>query len=112
MKTTVSVYDFRQAFHDCGRGNQFSYEALGLLFEYFEEYEESTGEETELDPIAICCEFSEENPLDIAESYGIDLEGVDLEDNDQIIEAVSDFLQVNTALVGVTKEGTIVYQSY
>lgn len=59
MKETVTKYSFREAFREAGRADQFSYEALGLLFDYFEEFEEGTGQEMELDVIAICCEWSE-----------------------------------------------------
>ena len=45
MKTTLSVYDFRDAFHKAGRKDQFSYDGLEILHRYFEELEESTGEE-------------------------------------------------------------------
>ena len=46
MKTNVSVYDFRDTITEL-RPNNFSYEALGLLFDWFEEYEESSDEEEE-----------------------------------------------------------------
>ena len=59
MKQTVSKSDFREAFKKCGRGEQFSYEGLGVLFDYLEDIEESGGGESELDPIAYCCEFTE-----------------------------------------------------
>ena len=109
MKTTVSKYDFERAFSDCGRESNFSYEALGLLFDYFEQYEEDCGEEVELDPIAICCEFSEDDWDDIADNYDIDLS--DCEDDDEREQAVEDHLQDNTLFVGKTS-GTMVYMSY
>ena len=37
------------------RPQQFSYEALKTLFEYYEEL----GENMEFDPVAICCEWAE-----------------------------------------------------
>ena len=37
MKTTLSVYDFRDAFTRAGRKDQFSYDALGLIYDYLEE---------------------------------------------------------------------------
>jgi hypothetical protein len=33
------------------------------MFEYFEEYEDSTGEELEFDMIGICCEYTEYDNL-------------------------------------------------
>jgi len=59
MKKTINIYDFRDAFHKAGRGNQFTSEGQRALFEYLEGYEEDTGEEIELDVIALCCDFTE-----------------------------------------------------
>lgn len=106
MKTTVSRYDFERAFVDAGRKDQFSYEALGLLFEYFEEYEESTGKEIELDVISICCEYCEETVEAIAENYSIDLTGCD-GDYYEISATVREYLEENTQLVGETASGFI-----
>ena len=70
MKRTVNVYDFRQAFKDSGRNDNFTYEGLGALFEYFEGLEEDTGEEMGLDVIGICGEFSEYEDLkEFQENY-------------------------------------------
>jgi hypothetical protein len=104
MKTTISKYDFERAFVDADRKENFSYEALGLLFDYFESYEEETGEEIELDVIAICCEYSEDNPDDIISNYSIDVEGMD---DDEKIEAVRDYLSDNTTLIGETATGFV-----
>lgn len=104
MKTTISRYDFERAFVDAGRKDQFSYEALGLLFDYLEEYEESTGEEIELDVIALCCDYSEDCHDDIILNYRIDVEGMD---EDEKIEAVREYLEENTQLVGETVSGFI-----
>jgi hypothetical protein len=104
MKTTVSRYDFERAFVDADRKENFSYEALGLLFDYFESYEEETGQEIELDVVAICCEYSEDNPDDIIANYRIDVEGMD---EDEKIDAVRDYLNDNTMLVGETATGFV-----
>ena len=37
----------------------WSYDGAKALADYLEEYEESTGEELEFDPVAIRCEFTE-----------------------------------------------------
>lgn len=89
MKTTVSVYDFRDAFQKL-RPNQFSYAALSDLFEYLENWEESSGDEVELDVIAICCDFAEETWQYLAESYDIDLSNCD--DDEEKQQAVADYL--------------------
>ena len=68
MKQTVSKFNFRDAFQDCGRGEQFSYEGLGALYDYLDELETDTGEEIELDVIALCCEYSEYDDLEAFQS--------------------------------------------
>ena len=66
MKQSVSEYDFIDAFRNYFGGQyktNFSYEGLKALFEYLEEFENDTGEEMELDVIAICCDYMEYDSL-------------------------------------------------
>lgn len=58
MKTTINFYEFRRWFEN-NRPNNFSRAGLMAMFDYFEEYEEDTGESIEFDPIAICVEYTE-----------------------------------------------------
>lgn len=104
MKTTVSKYDFERAFVDAGRKDNFSHEALGLLFDYFEQYEEDSGSEVELDVIALCCEYSEDCHDDIISNYRIDVDGMD---EGEKIDAVREYLEENTQLVGETVSGFV-----
>ncbi len=57
MKTTITLSAFRDSFSN--RRDNFSYKGLKTLFDYLEEVEASTGEELKLDPIALCCEYTE-----------------------------------------------------
>ena len=60
MKKTLTEYDFcREWETNEERKNQFSHGAQKALYNYLVEYEESTGEDVELDIIALCCEYSE-----------------------------------------------------
>ena len=102
-QTVNTVSTFRDEFRACGRADQFSYEALGLLFDYFEAYEMDTGEEIELDVISICCDFSEDSPENIRDQYDIDGD-----DEAEVIATLED----NCAYVGKTSTGTIVYRNY
>ena len=71
MKNTINEYDFVRAFDEMGRGANFSRAGRFALYEYMTEYEEATGEEIELDVIALCCEFTEWESLDeFRENYG------------------------------------------
>jgi hypothetical protein len=86
MISTITKYEFERAFIAI-RPDNFSRAGLDAMFDYFEEYEEETGEQIELDVIAICCEYSEyENFEEVARDYdGIDtLE--DLRDRSTVIE--------------------------
>ena len=58
MKTTVSFSAFCDSFSETYKNN-FSYDGKHALFDYLADYEESTGEELELDPVAYCCEYTE-----------------------------------------------------
>lgn len=65
MYIQVTKYSFIDAFHNKGRGDQFSYEALCALFEYLDD------SDTELDVIGLCCDFSEFESLEeFQEQYG------------------------------------------
>lgn len=100
--TINSSSQFQREFEAHGRGNQFSYEGLDLLFDYLEEIDPSY----ELDVIGLCCDYSEEMPLDIAQNYSVD---VDSEDEGAILDAVMAHLDENTSVVGVTSSGSIIY---
>lgn len=63
MKTTVSISEFREAFASYDREN-FSYAGLEALYNWITELDDSCGTETELDVIALCCEFTEYVNLD------------------------------------------------
>ena len=108
MKTTVYLNEFRDYFNQV-RPNNFSYEGLGILFEYLEQYEEDTGEELELDVIALCCDFSEEDFTDIAKSYDIELDE-EANEEDQM-QTVADYLTDEGVYIGQT--GTsIIYRVF
>ncbi len=78
MIKTINEYDFSKAFHNMGRGEQFSSSGLDALFKYFEMLEDSVSEPIELDVIAICCEYSEYESLEEFQyDYGSEYESID-----------------------------------
>jgi hypothetical protein len=107
MKTTVDFSDFRESFRNYGRADSYSREGLEMLFNYLEDLEQDTGQELELDVIALCCDYNEEHWEDIAANYSIDLDG--REDEEEKIEAVREYLEANTSLVGEPLEGCFIY---
>jgi hypothetical protein len=93
MKQTINFYDFEQAFKQHGRIDSFSYQGLKALFSYLEELEEDTGEEFELDVIALCCDFTEyENLVEFHQAYDEhDYPGLEsIAENTIVIEIDSD----------------------
>ena len=106
MKTTLSVYDFRDAFVRAGRKDQFSYDALGLIYDYLEEIDS----DYDLDVIGLCCELSEDTPESIAEYYSIDL--TDCLYEEEILETVRNYLHDETTVIGTTDAGAIVYVQF
>ncbi len=108
MKTTVSKYDFERAFADAGRKDQFSYEGRAALFDYLEQLEQDTGQELELDVIALCCDYYESSTEEIIANYRIDVEGLD---DDEQIDAVREYLMDQGAYCGETASG-FVYSAF
>lgn len=107
MKQTINSSQFHDAFHKFGRGTQFSYEALDILFTYLEFFEEDTGQEIELDVIGLCCEYAESDPKQIAKDYNIALEG-----ETDIANHVLEVLYDHTAVAGVCPNGNIVFAQF
>ena len=68
MINTINEYQFKDAFMSV-RPDNFSYEGLSVLFDYFEELENDIGEQIELDVIAICCDYSEARYSEIYTDY-------------------------------------------
>lgn len=108
MKQTLSEAQFIERFYDYNRGDQFSYKALVMLFNYFEEYEAETGEEIEMDVIGICCDYNEEKLKDWAKNNEHDPE--------QPYNVLMDILSEQTYIVGdytnEQGESVVIYQAY
>lgn len=109
MKQTINKDQFRHAFQNMGRGEQFSYEALGLLFDYLEECEAGSDTEFELDVIGLCCDYSENTANEIISSYGLDDSGLNETEKQAL---VSDYLNENTFLIGETNNESYLYANH
>lgn len=101
MKMTISEIMFKDMFRQYGRADNFSPEALSLIFDYFEEEDE----DTELDVIAICCDFSELSYEEAIIEYNIAYDP----ECDDIEEVAKDYLNDNTVVIGTTARSTIVF---
>jgi hypothetical protein len=103
IQTIDNASQFRDQFHQCGRGDQFSYDALGLIFDYLSD----CGSDVELDVVSICCEFEENIPLEIAKDYSLYID--DSMSEGDIRDLVEEFLNNETSIVGETDSGAFVY---
>jgi hypothetical protein len=109
MIQTLRLSDFTNAFRNSDRADQFSYEALELIFDYIEEYEQDSGEQIEFDLIALCCEWAEEDAATLAQYYNFDVQGLEgWALLNEVVERMGDATQV----AGVTSKGTVVYVQF
>ena len=99
MKTILSTSEIAEALRQC---SQMSYKAAFAMADYLEEYEESTGEELELDPVAIRCEFSEyESAIEAAAQYTSEF---------TTEAAALEYLQDHTSVI--TYDGGVIIQDF
>jgi hypothetical protein len=105
MKVTLTKSMFRDEFKRMGRADQFSYDALGAMFDYFEEWEP----EMELDVVGICCEYSELTFVELIEQYDIPIDS----DYGQSEESqIIDWLTDHTSIVAVLDDRVVFYASF
>jgi len=106
MKKTMTRDDFIREFVEF-RPDDFSHGALDAIFDYIEDFERDTGEETEFDPIAICCEWSEyDSATEAAKNYGYEPEG----DDDEKEQDALEWLQYKTTVIELSGGGVVVAQ--
>ena len=107
VQSINNVHQFREAFRMAGRMDQFSPKGLEVLFDYLEEYSDSTGEPVELDVVALCCDYYESSIEELIDNYNIDLSEVDQNDPDSIIDVVREYLAYNTSVCGEVSDGFV-----
>ena len=108
MHTQVTFSDFCNAFRNHDRDNQFSYAGKRALFEYFEAYEEDTGESLELDVIALCCDYTEATYDEIAEMYDLTYVDPEIEnDSPSHPDYVRAHLEDHASIVGEVPGGFV-----
>ena len=110
MIKQITFSAFCDAFRDMGRNDNFSYDGKRALFDFLEDMADSTGEEYELDVIALCCEFAESDVEELIAYYSIDVS--EAEDDDEKAEIVEEYLQNNTMVAGKLDNGSFVYAQF
>ena len=117
MKQTLSTSEIANALKQDENAN-WSWAGARAMAEYLEEYEEKTGEEVELDVVAIRCDFSEYSSLEAwaddyfsAEEQRNDAIGADEEtDEDEMEDMIRDHIQENGQLIEF--DGGIIVSSF
>jgi hypothetical protein len=96
MFTTVTFSAFCDAFRAHARQDQFSYQGKRALFDFLEDYEDQTGEAVELDVVGLCCDYVEMSTAEVLDCYPV---GLDVDDEDDVDGAVTEWLSQATMLV-------------
>jgi hypothetical protein len=104
MKQSVNFSQFVDAFHAHDRYDNFGYNGLRIIFDYLEDYEDQTGEEIELDVIAICCDYNMMDIEGIVKEYRIDVSDVD---EDELEKFVLEYLNDRTMVLGQCVDGVV-----
>lgn len=115
MYKELGFFDFCDEFSE-ERQNTFSYEGKKALFDYLEEYEESTGEKLECDIVAFCCEYTEyDSAYEAMQQYQPDDMPVEGEEGDDLIEIQEkneaealNWLQDHTQVIELENGGVII----
>jgi hypothetical protein len=103
MYQTISQWDFVRAFTEMNRESNFSEEGRIALFDFLEE----VNPDSELDVIAICCDFTEYSNLnELKQEYSHLLEDEDLSDDDEVL----DFFRDETVVLELSNGGIIIQQ--
>ena len=85
MKSTVSKYEFVDEMSN--KGNGFSWDGAGALYDYLEQLEQDCEEEFNFDPIAFRCEYNEYENFKAVQNDYKDIESIDdLENKTTVIE--------------------------
>ena len=123
MKISLSEDMFISLFEEFQKNRDsenFSRAGLMALYELLEEYEEGTGEEINIDFVALCCEYTEyssaweamqeyqpEDMPTVEDSEGMDL--IELQEEEERL--AMEWLEENT-LARKTFDGGVIIQSF
>jgi hypothetical protein len=111
MKKSVSKYEFCS---DSALTDNFSYHGIEALFDWFEEYEDSCGEQIEYDPVAIRSDFTEFASIEEISNYYTEVplppKELDEDDDTDYEEEALEWLRDHTSVI--VFEGGIILQDF
>jgi len=116
----ISTVNFSEFCDGLDKDSGFTYQGKQVLFDYLESLESDTGEQIEFDPIAIRCDYSEATLEELIEQYSdlaelcpeFNQEEPSIKEWEAMHNTAKEFLENNTTLCGVTKDGGYVFQEF
>ena len=101
MYTRVTEDNFRNTFLMSDYKNNFSYNGLTALYDYFEELENDIGQTIEFDLVGIAGEYSELTIDELRANYSISKD----------IDVIK-YLQENTIVIEIENSDSVIIQDY
>ena len=101
MYTRVTEGNFRNTFLTSDYKNNFSYDGLTALYNYFEELEDELNESIEFDYISIAGEYSELSIKELRDNYSLDKD-----------INVIEYLQERTQVIEIEDSDRVIIQDY
>ena len=101
MINQLTTHDIAEALNNIECFGNNEYDACYTMAEWLEQFEEDTGEQMELDPVAIRCEFNLSTKQELVDTYSYSFNSLDV---DNVIE----LLQDETIIIPVDGEYFIV----
>ena len=99
MKIIVTHSKFIDALSACYNTKYMSYDAMTALYNWYEELEDDTGTEIELDAVAIGCDWTEYSEKEVIRDYCylLDIKEEDMTHTD--VEDLIDALKYETSVI-------------
>lgn len=117
IKSYINQSEFVDALTRTYDNSNFSYEAKIALFDYLEQLSDDIGEDIELDPVALCCEYAEYSDLDEAAREYFEYEGMtygddgeELDSVEEVEEKAREFLNDRTQVIEF--DGGVIIQKF
>jgi hypothetical protein len=101
MLARINFHEFQKIMNRTYSGTSFDYDGLQILYDYFEEM----NEDHIIDPVGICCDYSQMTFDEVCEYYS-----VDIVDND-IKKSVIDFVCDKSHLIDYN-DNSVVFVSF
>jgi len=123
---TILQYQFVEMMKTA-RPDNFTVSGLRVLFDYLDDLSESCGENFEFDAIAIACDYSEMDAIEVYSRYSPDL---NLDDDEQALfdllyntptvyeledmlkPQIIEYLEHNTIFIGETNSGSLLFSDF